>query len=282
MRSELFSVRWPYTFINMKLLRLVTWDREHAREKSRLLEKARFAVNSEPCPTKQIASHFRDLAPAAVVIDLDRLPSHGRAWGVLLRTTKMTRHIPLVFAGGEPEKTERARRDMPDACFTDWKKAPRAIRPFLASAPANPIQPPAYMDQFAGSSLVKKLGFKPGTKVTILAAPDGFEDQLVDLPEAVEIAAKLGRETTLAIWFVRSRAELETEIDFMSVRLPQGCSLWIVHPKQASRFRADFNQNDVRRFALLAGLVDYKVCSVDSDWSGLKFSRKSVPRGTRA
>jgi hypothetical protein len=266
----------------MRLLRLVTWDREHAREKARLLEKARFKVNVLPCPTKQIASHFRDLAPAAILIDLDRLPSHGRAVGVILRTTKMTRHIPLVFVGGEPEKTERARRDMPDAGFTDWKKAPAAIRPFLAAVPMNPIQPPAYMDQFAGSSLVKKLGFKAGMKVAMVAAPDGFEEQLRDLPESVEIGVKLGRETALAIWFVRSRAELETEIDFMSVRLPQGCSLWIVHPKQTGRFKADFNQNDVRRVALLAGLVDYKVCSVDSDWTGLKFARKAGSGPTRS
>jgi hypothetical protein len=138
------------------------------------------------------------------------------------------------------------------------------------------------MDQFAGSSLVKKLGFKAGMKVAMVGAPDGFEDQLRDLPELVEIGVKLGRETALAIWFVRSRAELETEIDFMSVRLPQGCSLWIVHPKQTSRFKADFNQNDVRRVALLAGLVDYKVCSVDSDWTGLKFARKAGTRAARS
>lgn len=267
----------------MKLLRLVSWDRDRAAEKTRALtkgaEKARFTVNAVPCPTKQIATHFRDLAPAAIVIDLDRLPSHGRAVAVILRTTKMTRHIPLVFAGGEREKIERVRRDIPDACFADWKNAAPAIRAFLLAPPMNPIQPPAYMDQFAGSSLVKKLGFKPEMTVAILAAPEGFEEQLTGLPESVEIAPKLARDTALAIWFVRSRAELETGIDFMALHLsksrpPNGCSLWIIHPKQASRFKADFNQNDVRRAALEAGLVDYKVCSVDSDWTGLKFARK--------
>lgn len=263
----------------MKLLRLLSWDTKSLPEKARLLEKARFAVNALPCPTKQIAAHFRDLAPAAIVIDLDRLPSHGRAVAVVLRTTKMTRHIPLVFAGGEREKIERVRRDIPDAGFTEWNTAARAIRPLLLAPPANPIQPPAYMDQFAGSSLVRKLGFKPGMKVAILAAPDGFEEQLSNLPESVEIVPRLAPDAAFSIWFVRSRAELETEIDFMALhlskaRLPRGFSLWIIHPKQASRFKADFNQNDVRRVALKAGLVDYKVCSVDSYWTGLKFSRK--------
>jgi 6-phosphofructokinase 1 len=42
------------------------------------------------------------------------------------------------------------------------------------------------------------------------------------------------------------------------------------------RYKVDFNQNDVRRAGLAAGLVDYKVCAVDSDWSGLKFARKQA------
>jgi hypothetical protein len=67
---------------------------------------------------------------------------------------------------------------------------------------------------------------------------------------------------------------LEGEMAYMSARLPEGCSVWIIHPKQTSRFKVDFNQNDVRAAGLEAGLVDYKVCAVDADWSGLKFARK--------
>jgi hypothetical protein len=263
-----------------KLLRLISWNPQAAAERARELEKAGFKVHAGPAPSKQLATHFRDLAPAAVVIDMDKLPSHGRAVGVVLRTTKGRRHLPLVFAGGEPEKVERARRDMPDACFTDWKRAAQAIKRYVSAAPMTPIQPPGYMgqtsgmDQFAGSSTIKKLGFKAGMKIATIAAPEGFEEQLGDLPENLEMGDRLARQTQLALWFVRSRHELESEIDFMSARLPEGCSIWIIHPKQTSRLKADFNQNHVRNAALAAGLVDYKVCSVDSDWSGLKFARK--------
>lgn len=260
-----------------KLLRLVSWNQQAAAERARELEKAGFNVHAGPAPTQKLATHFRDLAPAAVVIDMDKLPSHGRAVGVVLRTTKSTRHLPLVFAGGEPEKVERARRDMPDACFTDWKRAALAIKRFIVSAAANPlplVQPPAYMDQFSGSSTIKKLGFKPGMKIAMIRAPDGFVEQLGELPENLEVGDRLARQTQLALWFVRSRGELESEIDFMSARLPEGCSIWIIHPKQTSRLKGDFNQNHVRKAALTAGLVDYKVCSVDADWSGLKFARK--------
>jgi hypothetical protein len=259
-----------------KLLRLVSWNPQATAERARELEKAGFKVHAGPAPTKQLATHFRDLAPAAIVIDMDKLPSHGRAVAVVLRTTKSTRHFPMVFAGGEPEKVERARQDMPDACFTDWKNAARSIQRYISAAPLSPIQPPGYMDQFTGSSTIKKLGFKAGMKIAMIAAPEGFEDQLGELPEKLEIGDRLARQTQLALWFVRSRVELESEIDFMAARLPEGCSIWIIHPKQTSPLKADFNQNHVRNVALGAGLVDYKVCSVDSDWSGLKFARKKT------
>ena len=94
------------------------------------------------------------------------------------------------------------------------------------------------------------------------------------MPEDLEFQNAITRQTTLAIWFVRSRHELDEDTGYMSARLPEGSSLWIVHPKQTGRYKVDFNQNDVRRAGLAAGLVDYKVCAVDSDWSGLKFARK--------
>src|SRR5437870_10688499 len=84
--------------------------------------------------------------------------------------------------------------------------------------------------------------------------------------------------TKLALWFVRSRQELEMETELLSARLPEGASIWIIHPKKTGRYRVDFNQNDVRAAGLAAGLVDYKVCAVDEDWSGLKFARKKISR----
>jgi hypothetical protein len=257
------------------LLRLVTQNPDPS-EYVRQLEKGGFRVNAGPCPTHQIGGHFRDLAPAAIVIDMDKLPSHGRAVAVIIRTTKSTRHFPIVFAGGEPEKIARAQSEMPDACFTDWKKAPAAIKKFIRNAPADPIRPPDYMDQFAGSNTVKKLGIKAGMRLAAIGEPDGFLESLDGWPEGVDSKSRIDRQTKLALWFVRSRSELESEITFMSARLPEGCSLWVIHPKQTGRYRSDFNQNHVRDVALVTGLVDYKVCSVDGDWSALKFARKKA------
>ena len=256
----------------MPLVRLVCWNQDLARERARVIEEAGFHVDASPLDPGGLIGYFRASMPAAVLIDLDRLPSHGREVAVALRNSKVTRHVPIVFAGGQEEKVQRIRQELPDAQFTGWNGVARALKKALRGAPAEPVQPVTHMQRYAGSSLVKKLGFTPRTKAVLLGAPEDFAEKLGELPEGVEIQTRLGRQTKLAIWFVRSRYELELETELLSARLPVGSSVWIVHPKQTGRYKVDFNQNDVRAAGLAAGLVDYKVCAVDADWSGLKFT----------
>jgi len=65
--------------------------------------------------------------PAAFVIDLGRLPSHGRMLGAALRQSKTLRRVPLVFVGGAEEKVAVVRGVFPDATFTTWPKVKAAI-----------------------------------------------------------------------------------------------------------------------------------------------------------
>ena len=79
----------------------------------------------------------------------------------------------------------------------------------------------------------------------------------------------------VALWFVRSRAELEGEVGRIGADLGGG-RLWIIWPKKASGVLADVTQQLVREAGLGAGMVDYKVCSVDATWSGLLFARRKA------
>jgi len=47
---------------------------------------------------------IRQDSPHAILIDLTRLPSYGKAMGVLLRERKSLSAIPLVFVEGDPDK----------------------------------------------------------------------------------------------------------------------------------------------------------------------------------
>ena len=257
----------------MPQIRLVCWDPDTARQHACALKQSGFKVDALVLNTSGLIGQFRDNPPAAVVIDLDRLPSHGRAIAVTLRGAKSTCHLPIVFVGGQDDKVVRARQQVPDATFTDWQCVASAVKKAVKHrpGPATPVK--TYMQHYGSSSLMQKLGFKPNMCAALLGAPDGFEEQLGELPEAVKFETKLSSRTKMVIWFVRSLREL-AETELLSARLPDGASVWIVYPKQTSRIKVDFTQNDVRAIGLAAGLVDYKICAVDSDWTGLKFARK--------
>ena len=48
--------------------------------------------------------------------------------------------------------------------------------------------------------------------------------------------------------------------------------VWIAWPKKASAIDSDLTQQIVRKAGMDVGMVDYKVCSIDQDWSGLLFT----------
>ena len=61
-----------------------------------------------------------DYLPDAVVISLDRLPSHGRAVAEWVWEAKKGRGIPIVFAGGAADKAKATREKFPTATFCQW------------------------------------------------------------------------------------------------------------------------------------------------------------------
>jgi hypothetical protein len=128
---------------------------------------------------------------------------------------------------------------------------------------------------YSGTPLPKKLGIvasKPrACEVALLGAPEGFRAGLGELPLAT-FTSRIKTTTNLALAFVRTAQEVDAGVDLLATQLPQGASAWIVWPK--ARLKPGFNENHVRDAALARGLVDYKVCSVDEDWSGLKFAHR--------
>jgi hypothetical protein len=126
---------------------------------------------------------------------------------------------------------------------------------------------------YSGTPLPKKLGIAEGNTVALIGAPEGFEKTLGDLPEGAKLRRTATGSPDLVLWFLRSRAVLEREI---KKRAPLAArrGMWIVWPKKTSPLAGDVNENHVRAAGLAAGLVDYKVCAVDADWSGLKFAQR--------
>jgi hypothetical protein len=254
----------------MALVRLMSWDRDTATRRARELRKAGFTVDAKPPVMRRLVGQFVERPIDVMVLDLGKAPSMARAVAAMLRQSKSASYFPIVFAGGDPKKAQALHREMPGTFLTTWEAAAKAVNAAMKSPRAAPDPKVTFADLYAGSSLAKKLGLKAGIKVAIVAAPEGFDEQF----EEIEVQGRIAPDTELAIWFARSRAELERLVDLASLQLPEGRSLWIAYPKQAGSLRCDFTQFDVREAGLAVGLVDYKICSIDADWSGLKFARK--------
>ena len=260
---------------NQLFVRLVSWSEDTAAARARELKALGFKVEARPLgECGGVVGHFRDLAPDAVVLDLERLPSHGREVATILRDSKSTRHLPLVFAGGATDKVERIRGELPDAVFTAWDAVGDAVKAAIAHPVANPVQARSHAEKSAATPLLQKLGIKPGMQVAVLGGFDGFEELIADLPEGAALTKKFGAEVRLGLYVVRSERELADAYEHAAGRLAEGASFWVIYPKQRKGARTSFNENDVRELGLASGFVDYKVCSVSAEWSGLKFSRR--------
>lgn len=213
--------------------------------------------------------------PDAFVIDLERLPSHGKAVAMALRQAKATRSVPLVFVEGQPEKVAVVRAMLPDAVYTTWKSIKPAIRRAISAAPASPVVPQS-TSGYSGTPLPKKLGIKPGSRVVLLGAPRGFSATLGELPMGARTKILHSCPGDVVLFFVKSEAVLCTKLGAAQKVTAVRGRLWILWPKKASGVPTDVTEAIVRQAGLRAGWVDYKVAAIDAVWSGLCFARRRI------
>ena len=126
------------------------------------------------------------------------------------------------------------------------------------------------MAGYSGTPLVRKLGFKAGMRVHYVAAPDGFDALVGELPDGVRVLARPAADLDLVMLFVVTRAELQRRLGRLHAKLRQDGAVWVAWPKRASKVPTDMTEDVVRDVALARGLVDVKVCAMDDTWSGLK------------
>jgi CheY-like chemotaxis protein len=253
----------------VKTVRLVHWNEDEGLERQQQLEALGFETVFDFGDSLFAARQIKAGPPDAVVIDLSRLPSHGREVAHSIRSVKATRHLPIVFVDGEPEKVEKTRQFMPDAIFTTWGR----IKTALPKAIAKPVKDPVVPDHNNwGKSTVEKLGVKPGYKVALLGSPRGLADTLKPWPAKVKLTARAEADADIYICFAKALSELQAHLTV--TRDADRQTLWLAWPKKASGLRTELDGNVVRETGLRAGWVDFKVCAIDQIWSGLAFKKR--------
>jgi len=120
-------------------------------------------------------------------------------------------------------------------------------------------------------TLVGKLGIKQGFRIIIFNPPADYHDILGKLPKNVFQRESLDGSLDFIHFFAKKREELEMVFPALKKGLSKKGMLWISWPKAASKMETNLNENIVREIGLNNKMVDVKVCSIDANWSGLKF-----------
>jgi hypothetical protein len=254
----------------MPRVRIVHWK---PRQAGTLIDACRacgFEVDYDAVAGNVIAKLIRADPPDAIVIDLSCVPSHGREMAVYLRGTKYARRIPLIFVDGEPEKVEIVRRMLPDATYTTGKGLCTVVRTACARRVIDPVRPPGIMERYGSRTVAQKLGIKEGSTVAVMDAPRDYAAALGELPADVEIVEDPDSPQSVTLWFVRDSREYQAAMRGMP-RLAARTKLWVVWRKGVPGGLTD---RMIRATAVDAGLVDYKICAVNEQWSAMAFARR--------
>jgi hypothetical protein len=254
----------------MTRIRLIHWNPNEIESRVRSLHAAGFGVDHTPFTPASIRAPGAP-QPDIFVIDLSRSPSQGRDTGIYLRKQRELRTRPLIFAGGTRAQVQTVRDLLPDALFCAWTEIEETVAYSLRHAPHDPVVPESVFAAYKGTALPKKLGIRAGMTVVARGGPSRWKQTLGSLPDGVKFKRAGRAKRDLTLWFVRSQAELEANLERM-LGHAEGGRLWILWPKKASGVRSDLSQQVVRELGLRSGMVDFKICAFDETWSGLRFS----------
>jgi hypothetical protein len=137
---------------------------------------------------------------------------------------------------------------------------------------------------YSGVALSRKLGFKEGSTVLLIAPPEEYEQLVHPLPPGVRFVARADKAVDIAHLFVTQRAVLCRQLSKLRETLKLEAPIWVSWPKKASKMPTDVTEDTIREVALPLGFVDIKVCAVSDVWSGLKVvvrkENRTKPRGS--
>lgn len=123
---------------------------------------------------------------------------------------------------------------------------------------------------YSGKPLAAKLGIKTGMHLALVAPPPHYESLIAPMPEAVEVTGLETGGLDFIHGFFTSRAALQQALPGLIGALKRDGMIWLSWPKKAAKVPTDITEDTIRADALPLGLVDVKVCAVDTVWSGLK------------
>ncbi len=259
----------------MSRIRLLHWKAAEAAPYIEALQKAGYKVEYEEQFRPGLMKSWRESPPDAFVIDLSRLPSHGREIAIASAPIAANAKCPALCSARERKKRSlEFEASCPTLPIAPCRNLPSALRRALANRLADPVKPIQMMDRYRGRTAAQKLGIKEGSAVALIDPPRDFTKVLGELPHRVELLdGDSGENASVTLCFVHGAHALLPTLSAIRSRA-SASKLWILWRKGGSAARGDLTETLVRSHAIDLGLVDYKICSVNEIWSAMLFAAK--------
>jgi len=135
---------------------------------------------------------------------------------------------------------------------------------------------------YSGRPLSAKLGLKPGMTCWRLDMPPEIAALLDSQEPGQKLLTAPDPGLDCAHVFVTRRQDLQSQLTLLRDTLSPDGMVWVSWPKKASKVPTDVTEDVIRDICLPMGLVDVKVCAVDTVWSGLKLMIRKELRKDQA
>jgi len=119
----------------------------------------------------------------------------------------------------------------------------------------------------AAKSLADKLKIKPGQRIALINAPEGYLEELGPLPEGVSVATHLRGRFDWVQMFAQEQAEVEKAAPKARASLKPDGLLWMSFPKGSSRIQTDLTRDKGWDSLSALDLKWVTLVSVNAVWS---------------
>ena len=122
-------------------------------------------------------------------------------------------------------------------------------------------------------TVAQKMGLKEGMRAYFLNAPESALEA-IQLPE-LKTSRTLHGEFDYLHLFIITQTEMDNDFPKLASHLGQTGMLWVSWPK-AKQLSTNLSLPHVIRIGYSHGLVESTALSVDTIWSGIKFTRPKL------
>lgn len=126
------------------------------------------------------------------------------------------------------------------------------------------------MTGYSGTPLPRKLGIEQGMTVVAVGAPADFHSTLGPLPVDVTLTDQLQPAHIIVVFATDSEA-MRRRFGLAMAHIGPTGAIWVAWPKRSSGVSTDLTEDRMRELFLPTGMVDNKVCAINTTWSGLRF-----------